>query len=156
VLGVPQDASAGDIKKAYRKLARKHHPDANKGDAAAEDRFKEISEAYDVLSAHKGRQAHAEARGLLGPGVRFPGGGAGGRPGEGAPFDFGDMLGGNRTTGAGGLGDLLGGLFGDRIRRPGATARPRRGADIESEVAISFTEAVDGTTATLRMTSDEP
>ena len=156
VLGVPQDASAGDIKKAYRKLARKYHPDANKGDAAAEERFKEISEAYDVLSDDKRRREYDEARRLFGTGFRFPGGGAGGRPGEGAPFDYGDLLGGSRTAGAGGLGDLLGGLFGDRIRRPGAAARPRRGADIESEVAISFTEAVDGATATLRMTSDEP
>jgi molecular chaperone DnaJ len=154
VLGVPQDASAGDIKKAYRKLARKYHPDANKGDAAAEDRFKEISEAYDVLSDVKRRQEYDEARRLFGSGFRFPGGGTGGRPGQGTPFDLGDLLGGNRTSGSGGLGDLLGGLFGDRIRRP--TARPRRGADIESEVTISFNEAVDGTTATLRMTSDEP
>jgi molecular chaperone DnaJ len=155
VLGVPNDAPAGDIKKAYRKLARKYHPDANKGDSGAEERFKEISEAYDVLSDEKRRKEYDEARRLFGAGFRFPGG-AGGRAG-GAPFDLGDLFGGSRTGGAGGgLGDLLGGLFGDRQRRPGTATRPRRGADIESEVSISFTEAVDGATVALRMTTDQP
>src|SRR5437588_370439 len=74
VLGVPKDAAAADIKKAYRKLARQYHPDANKGDAAAEEKFKEISEAYDVLSDDKRRKEYDEARSLFGGG--FPGTGA--------------------------------------------------------------------------------
>ncbi len=158
VLGVPKDASAGDIKKAYRKLARKFHPDANKGDAAAEERFKEISEAYDVLSDAKRRKEYDEARQLFGAGFRFPRGApTGGRPGEGATFDFGDLFGDARTAGSGGgLGDILGGLFGDRTRRSGAATRPRRGADVESEVTISFVEAVEGATVNLRMTSEQP
>src|SRR3954463_15339374 len=67
-LGVPKDASAADIKKTYRKLARQYHPDANKGDAAAEEKFKEISEAYDVLSDEKKRKEYDEARTLFGSG----------------------------------------------------------------------------------------
>src|ERR1700744_2916908 len=91
VLGVPKDAPAADIKKAYRKLARQYHPDANKGDSAAEEKFKEISVAYDVLSDEKRRKEYDEARSLFGG--RFPPGGAG----NGFPFDLGDLLG--NTTG---------------------------------------------------------
>ena len=84
VLGVAKDASAADIKKAYRKLARTHHPDANKGDSAAEDRFKEISEAYDVLSDEKrGASTTRRARCSVGGGIRFGSGGAGGYGGPG-------------------------------------------------------------------------
>lgn len=161
VLGVPKDAPAADIKKAYRKLARKFHPDANKGDATAEEKFKEISEAYDVLADEKRRKEYDEARALFGSGFRFPGGAGGGRGGAGgATFDFGDLFRDARTGGAGGgaqggLGDLLGGLFGGGRAR-GAAQRPRRGADVESEVTIPFTESVDGATVTLRMTSEQP
>src|SRR6266700_2634696 len=138
VLGVAKDATAADIKKAYRKLARTHHPDANKGDSASEERFKEISEAYDVLSDDKSRREYDEARALFGSGgLRFPGGGAGGAGGVG-----------------GGLGDVLGGLFG-RGRGPGAQTA-RRGADVESEVTLSFTEAVDGVTVPLRLSGEGP
>ncbi|HEU4997858.1 MAG TPA: DnaJ domain-containing protein, partial [Lapillicoccus sp.] len=87
-LGVPKDAKADEIKKAYRKLARQYHPDANKGDTAAEDRFKEISEAYDVLSDTKRRAEYDEARTLFGAGggrFRPPSGGNGG---AGVPFDL--------------------------------------------------------------------
>ena len=155
VLGVGKDASAADIKKSYRKLARRHHPDANKGDSAAEEKFKEISEAYHVLSDENRRREYDEARALFGAGgFRY---GAPGRPGSGgAPFDLGDLFGEGRR--AGGLGDLFGGIFGGRTR-PGGTRpaqRGRRGADIESEVRIGFTESVDGTTVQLRMTSDAP
>jgi molecular chaperone DnaJ len=160
VLGVAKDAPADEIKKAYRKLARKHHPDANKGDSESEDRFKEISEAYDVLSDDAKRREYDEARALFGSGgLRFPGGGAGGArmgaPGGmgGATFDLGDLFGGSAGAGAG-LGDVLGGLFG-RGRAGGATAGgPRRGADVESEVTLAFTEAVDGVTVPLRLTSE--
>src|SRR6185295_18744085 len=93
-LGVAKDAKPDEIKKSYRKLARKFHPDANKGDAASEEKFKEISEAYDVLADPARRKEYDEARTLFGPGgaggFRVPGGGAGGN----TTFDFGDLFGG--------------------------------------------------------------
>src|SRR5271156_2728253 len=93
VLGVAKSASPDEIKKSYRKLARKYHPDANKGDAKSEERFKEISEAYNVLSDEKRRKEYDEARSLYGGGgVRMPG--SGGRPGE-YNFDFGDIFSGS-------------------------------------------------------------
>jgi molecular chaperone DnaJ len=148
-LGVPKDAKADDVKKAYRKLARKFHPDANKGGEAAEEKFKEISEAYDVLSDPKRRAEYDEARSLFGTGAgrfRPPGGSPGGGAG-GVPFDLGDVFGG------GGLGDVLGGLFGNRggARAPGV----RRGADIESQVTLSFSDAVSGVTLPVRMASEQ-
>jgi molecular chaperone DnaJ len=151
VLGVSKDASPEEIKKAYRRLARQNHPDANKGDPKAEERFKEVSEAYSVLSDPARRKEYDETRSLFGGGgFRFPGGGQTG----GFPFDLGDIFGqpGTRT---GGLGDLLGGIFtGGRTRTTGV--RPRRGADVETEVTISFVDAVEGVTVPLRMTSDSP
>src|SRR3954452_398046 len=149
-LGVPKDASAADIKKAYRKLARENHPDKNTGDTKAEDRFKEVSEAYSVLSDVERRKEYDEARTLFGSGggrFRTPGGAGG--PG-GATFDFGDLFGG--ASGGGGLGDVLGGLFGQRGAR---TQTARRGADIESSVTLPFIEAVQGVTVPLRMTSEQ-
>jgi molecular chaperone DnaJ len=156
VLGVSKDADAAAIKKAYRKLARTHHPDANKGDSASEDRFKEISEAYDVLSDDKTRREYDEARALFGAGgLRFGGGGApggfGGPGGGGVSFDMGDIFGSGSGTG-GGLGDVLGGLFGRG--RGSAGQAVRRGADVESEVTLSFSEAVDGVTVPLRLTGE--
>src|SRR5262249_21583506 len=133
-LGVSKTATADEIKKSYRKLARKYHPDANKGDPKAEERFKEISEAYNVLSDAKQRKEYDDARSLFGSGgFRPPGqGGAGG-----FPFDLGDLFGGagtgTTTAGSGGrLGDLLGGMFGGG-GRAGTQTRPRRGTDIETE-----------------------
>ncbi len=162
-LGVPKDASAVEIKKAYRKLARQYHPDANKGDAKSEEKFKEISEAYDVLSDDKRRKEYDDARTLFGSGgFRVPGGAGGGQ--GGFPFDLGDLFGNARTggtgtaggaAGAGGLGDILGGLFGGGGRRAGAT-HGRRGADVESEVTIGFTDALRGVTLPLRMASPAP
>ena len=78
VLGVPKDATTAEIKKTYRKLAREFHPDANKGDAKAEDRFKDISEAYDVLSDDSTRREYDESRALFGSGKAYPGAGWGG------------------------------------------------------------------------------
>ncbi|HEX5566684.1 MAG TPA: molecular chaperone DnaJ [Streptomyces sp.] len=155
VLGVPKDATEAEIKKAYRKLAREFHPDANKGDPRAEERFKEVSEAHDVLGDPKRRKEYDEARALFGAGGFRTGPGAGG-PG-GFNFDLGDLFGGAQGGGAGaggfggGLGDVFGGLFGRS--GTGARTQPRRGQDIESEVTLSFTEAVDGATVPLRMSS---
>ncbi|HEU4489300.1 MAG TPA: molecular chaperone DnaJ [Jiangellales bacterium] len=152
VLGVPKDASADDVKKAYRKLARQLHPDRNRDDTASETRFKEVSEAYSVLSDPSKRKEYDEARTLFGSGgFRVPGGGGG--AGDGSfTFDFGDLFGqgGTTGTGTGGLGDVFGGIFGQRTR---TTTPGRRGADVESEVTITFTEAVEGVTVPLRMTS---
>ncbi|WP_214103333.1 molecular chaperone DnaJ [Acrocarpospora catenulata] len=153
VLGVPKTASADEIKKAYRKLARKYHPDANKGNTETEEKFKEVSEAYDVLSDTKRRKEYDEARTLFGSGLgnfgRAPGGSRGG-------FDFGDLFGGTAGhTGAGDrINDLFGGLFNrGGSQRPSSAGRARRGQDIESEVTLSFAEAVDGATVSLRLTS---
>jgi molecular chaperone DnaJ len=153
-LGVSSTASADEIKRAYRKLARELHPDANPGDAKAEARFKSMSEAYGVLSDSEKRKQYDEARSLFNGGFR-PGGGFGG---AGAPggFDLGDLFGaaGGRGGDAGGLGDLLGGLFANRGATPGAGAsRPRRGTDVETELRIDFTEAVHGATVPLRIAS---
>jgi len=163
VLGVPKTAAADEIKQSYRKLARKYHPDANKGDRKAEERFKEISEAYNTLSDEKKRKEYDEARSLFGGGFRVPG--AGGRPGTAGTggggfggFDLGDLFGGGAEAGQGGLGDLLGGVFRNRGGGAGAgtQARPRRGADVETEATLSFGDAVDGTTVPLHLTGEGP
>ncbi len=152
-LGVAKDASADEIKKSYRKLARKYHPDANKGDAKAEERFKEISEAYTVLSDSKRRKEYDDARSLFGTsGVRMPGS-SGGSYG----FDLGDLFGGAAGNAGGRLGDLLGGVFGSRSGGGTTTqTRPRRGADVETETTLSFSDAVDGATVSLRLTGEGP
>jgi len=167
-LGVPRDADAAAIKKAYRKLARGLHPDKNPGNTQAETRFKEVSEAYDVLSDEKRRAEYDEARRLFGAGgagarAGFPGGfpGSGGGFGGGQTFDFGDLFGGaadaGGARGAGGLGDLLGGLFGGSgggaRARSQAASGPARGQDVETEATLSFEEAVLGVTVPLRMQS---
>ena len=125
-LGVAKNASADEVKKAYRKLARENHPDANPGDAAAEERFKEVQAAYDVLSDPEKRKQYDAF------------GSANGRPGPGGftagDFDLGDL---------GGLfGDLFsGGRFGrGRQREPAG----RRGADLEAEVRLSFEDSLRG------------
>lgn len=155
-LGVSSDASADDIKKAYRKLARDLHPDKNHGDAKAEERFKAVSEAHAVLSDPAKRKEYDETRAMFaGGGFRggFPGGSTGFSTGD---FNINDIFG--ATAGAGadsGLGDILGGLFGNR---PGArgTSRPRRGSDVETETTLGFREATQGVTVPLRMTSPSP
>ncbi|HEY0507463.1 MAG TPA: molecular chaperone DnaJ [Blastococcus sp.] len=165
-LGVPKDADAATIKKAYRKLATELHPDKNPGNADAEAKFKEVSEAYDVLSDTKRRTEYDEARRLFGGGGR-PGGYPGGFPGAGGggqPFDLGDLFGGAAGPGAaagrgaGGIGDLLGGLFGGAAgggarARSQAASGPARGQDVETEATLSFDEAVLGVTVPLRMQS---
>src|SRR5690242_19119853 len=131
-LGVSKTATADEIKKSYRKLARKYHPDANKGDAKSEERFKEISEAYNVLSDAKERKEYDDARSLFGGGFRSPGAGGAGGAG-GFPFDLSDLFGGTDTAGSRGrVGDLFGGVFGGGGRTTQQT-RPRRGTDVETE-----------------------
>jgi molecular chaperone DnaJ len=150
VLGVAKGANADEIKKSYRKLARKYHPDANKGDSASEERFKEISEAYNVLSDEKRRKEYDDARSLFGSGARRPG-----TSGGGYGFDLGDLF-GTTSGGAGGrLGDLLGGVFGGGGRTTQQT-RPRRGADVETETSLTFGDAIDGVTVSLRLADEGP
>jgi molecular chaperone DnaJ len=146
VLGVSKEASADEIKKAYRKLARKNHPDAHPDDVKANERFKEISEAYAVVGDPKRRKEYDEQRSLFGNGFRYPG-----RGDTTGGFDINDLFG----QGTGGLGDLLGGIFtGGRNRSSGQ--RPRRGADIETETRLGFDSAIDGATVALRMTGETP
>ena len=123
-LGVKKDATEDEIKKAYRKLARKYHPDTNSGDSTAEERFKEVQQAYSILSDPKKRREY-DSGGI------FRGGG----------FDPGNFRGGNFS---GGLGDILSDLFGGGSARGGGTPRAERGRDLETEVHISFDQAMDG------------
>ncbi|MGA8211377.1 MAG: DnaJ C-terminal domain-containing protein, partial [Nocardioidaceae bacterium] len=165
VLGVSKDASAADIKKAYRTLARAHHPDSHPGDQAAEDRFKQVAEAYDVVGDPAKRKQYDDLRSGLGAYGPFAGGRPGGPAGAGSStFDLNDLFGqgGARTTttaGGGGFSDLFGGMFGGgggggRTRTSSASAR--RGADIETEATIGFAESIEGVTVSLRLTSDAP
>ena len=158
-LGVAQDASASDIKKTYRKLAQQLHPDKNPGDAAAEGRFKEISEAYDVLSDPAKRKEYDEARTLFaggGAGGGFPGG-FGGSGGRSTSFDMSDLFGGAGGASGSNLGDLFDGLFGSGAgsSRGGrsTSAGPRRGQDVTAEMTLDFDEAVRGTTLPLKLSS---
>jgi molecular chaperone DnaJ len=151
-LGVAKTAKPAEIKAAYRKLARKYHPDANKGDSSAEERFKEISEAYSVLSDEKRRKEYDEARSMFGGSFRVPTGSRTGTGGFG--FDLGDIFSGAGDA-AGGLGDLFGGVFG-RGRTTTAQNRPRRGADVETETTLSFADSIDGTTVALRLAGEGP
>ncbi len=148
VLGVSKTSSTAEIKKAYRRLARENHPDSNPGNKAAEERFKDVSEAYSVLSNEKKRKEYDEQRTLfsqfgsrMGGGFQPGGGGfGGGFSTEGVEFD---------------LSDLLGGIFGGRGRGGRRQPQGRRGDDIETEASITFHQAVEGATLPLRMTSDE-
>ena len=151
VLGVAKDASAADIKKAYRKLARDNHPDSHPGDEARHDRFKAVAEAYDVVGDPEKRTRYDELRTAYSSGgFGFPQGGAGG-PG----FDVNDLF-GDRVRGGGGLGDMFGDLFGGGRTRTQQTRRSQRGADVESSATIGFTEALEGVTISLRLSSDAP
>src|SRR3954462_15348724 len=130
-LGVSKKASEEEVKKAYRKLARKYHPDRNPGDAEAEERFKEISAAYDVLGDPEKRKENAEGRPFGGFG---PFGG-----GQPAPFPGGGQAGG---FGGFDFGDILGGVFNRGGGR--AQAQQVRGRDLETEVPLSFDQAING------------
>ena len=125
-LGVDRKASDEEIKKAYRKLARQYHPDANHGDKDAEERFKEVQQAYSILSDEKKRKEYDSGGGIFGGG-----------------FDPGSFRTGAGGGGFGGFGDILSDLFGGGTGR-GGSPRPERGRDLETEVHISFDQAMEG------------
>jgi molecular chaperone DnaJ len=163
-LGVSKDADDAAIKKAYRKLARQYHPDQNQGDPRAEAKFKEIGEAYAVLSDAEQRQQYDALRAMAGGGARFQAGGPGGGAG-GFEDVFGSMFGGGAPGGAGqrgrfpsgggaGFEDILGQMFGGGGgggfggRRAGFQAA-QRGADLAAATELSFRTAVEGATVEL-------
>jgi curved DNA-binding protein len=128
VLGVPRSADAKDLKAAYRKLARKHHPDVNPGNKASEEKFKEISEAFAVLSDPDKRAKYDRGgHEAFEPGFD---------PFQGVQFDFGDL----------GLSDLFELFGGGRSRGGGGSRRPGRGQDLQLEMSLPFADAVHGTT----------
>jgi molecular chaperone DnaJ len=155
VLGVAKTASQDDIKKAYRRLARQLHPDRNPGDKQAEERFKDVSEAYDVLSDEKRRKEYDEMRQLFGSGA-FRRSARGG----GTPFDLSDLFGGGgpapgsttttpgdrRFGGGGGFTDLFTSIF-----TGGGGRRAGRGRDVEADLVLSFADAVRGVTMPLTL-----
>jgi molecular chaperone DnaJ len=155
VLGVKKDVSEADLKKTYRKLARQYHPDSNAGDAKAEARFKEISEAYSVLSDPEQRTEYDQVR-AMGSGARFTSG-AGGQSG-GFEDVFGSMFGqGNRRAGfqQNGFEDLLGGMFGGGGfgRTSGGYqgyGGPTRGRDLSASTTLDFLTAINGDTISLQ------
>jgi len=138
ILGVDKKASADEIKKKYRTLARELHPDKTKGDSALEERFKAVSEAYDILSDSKKRAEYDEARSL------FERGGFRGPMGGGGTGDFSDLFGGGSPN------DIFANLFGGGGIRRG----PRKGQDLQTESTITFKEAVFGTTLELKLSTD--
>ncbi len=155
VLGVSETATPKEITRAYRKLARENHPDTNPGNDQAEERFKEISAAYDVIGDADKRKEYDEVRKLGPVGAGFGGAGGGGGGGPFGPGGFtvnADDLGGM----GGGLGDILGNLFGGGRGR-GGTSRgpgPQRGDDLETELHLSFVDAAKGVTTTVHLTSE--
>ncbi len=158
-LGISSDASQEDIKRAYRKLARELHPDANPDDPRAEERFKAVSEAHNVLSDPAKRKEYDETRRLFSEGgfgrrfsaSNFGGFGAGG---DATEFNLNDLFDAAGQTGGANIGDLFGGLFGRGASpRP---SRPRRGNDLETETELDFLEATKGVAMPLRLTSPAP
>lgn len=159
VLGVDKAASADDIKKAYRKVARESHPDHNPGDPKAEERFKAASEAYNVLSDTGRRREYDEMRSLFGSGAFRRSARGGGQPG-GMPFDVSDMFGGggggDRRFGGAGFQDLFSSIFtGGQAGGQAAPRGPARGRDVETEVALDFGDAVRGVTLPLTLRAPE-
>ena len=150
ILGVKRDASQKEIKQAFRKLARRYHPDVNPGDSSAEGKFKEINEAYEVLSDPEKRKKYDQFGDKWQYADQFTSGyGAGDFGREGVNFDFGDL----------GAGDL-GGIFDNIFRGFGATGgratrRPRKGRDIESPVEVTLEEAYKGTTRMLQTQAED-
>lgn len=160
LLGVSRTASADDIRKAYRRLARKYHPDVNPGDKAAEEKFKQISEANDVLSDPKKREVY-DKFGSYSESMRDAAGR--GQAGGGVDFDWSNIFtgggaaaGGAGASGGGSFRDIFGDLFGGA--RAGTQTRPQaqRGADIEVPLAISFEDAINGLTTNINVNRSEP
>jgi molecular chaperone DnaJ len=154
VLGVSKTATNDEIKKAYRKLARELHPDHNPGNRDAEERFKAVSEAYDVLSDERRRREYDEMRSLFGAGAFRRSARA-----EGSPFDLNDIFGGaggppgaDQRFGGAGFTDLFGTIFGGGARA--GRRGPQRGRDVEAEVTLDFADSVTG--ATLPITLRAP
>jgi molecular chaperone DnaJ len=147
VLGVPESATDKDISRAYKKLAKQFHPDANPGNKEAEEHFKDISAAYDVLGDVEKRKEYDEVRRMVASGVG-PGGFGGFGPGDagGQSFTFdGDI---------GDLGGLFGNLFGGGRRGRQRATGPQRGQDLETELHLSFDDAVNGVTSSVRFRAD--
>jgi molecular chaperone DnaJ len=144
ILGVSEKAEADEIRKAYRKLAKKYHPDANQGDPSAEARFKEVGEAHAVLSDAEKRKQYDQMRKLGSFGFGAGRGARPGAPGPGGPgFPGGESFSFDDLGGLGGLGDLFSGIF-DRGRKGARRAGPQRGEDVEVSAEISFQTAVRG------------
>jgi molecular chaperone DnaJ len=167
-LGVPRTASADDIRKAYRKLARKYHPDLNPGDKSSEDRFKNVQEAYDVLSDPKKRPMYDQFGFYSENGAAAAGSGPGGGHGRGqqpnmdfSGFDFSDAFpgaaggtsGGRRPTESGGFRDIFSQFFGGKGGAP--QPEPEKGNDLEYVMNIDFWQAIKGTQARLNITRYE-
>lgn len=163
-LGVSKDVSEADLKKAYRKLARKYHPDSNQGDAKAEATFKEISEAYSVLSDAEQRKEYDEIR-AMGSGARFTAGGSGaggfedvfsrfGQGSRGQSADFEDIFAMfNQGQGGGGFGN---GRFGQTSGGFRGFGGPQRGADVTARTTLDFATAVQGETISLQGDDGKP
>jgi len=165
-LGVSKDVSDADLKKTYRKLARKHHPDSNAGDATAEAKFKEISEAYSVLSDAEQRKEYDEIR-AMGSGARFTSGGAGaaggfedvfsrfGQQGRGqSNADFEDIFAMfNQGQGGGSFGN---GRFGQTSGGFRGYGGPQKGTDVTARTTLDFVTAVQGETITLQGEDGKP
>jgi len=144
ILGIPKGASEAEVKKAYRKAAKDNHPDRHPGDAAAEKRFKEMGEAYAVLSDAEQRKQYDGVRAMGGGGPRFQAGGANGTGFEDA---FGGVFNGGSTQARGqGFEDILGGLFGGGFNRG-----PQKGNDVAAATEVTFRQAAEGATVTLGM-----
>lgn len=142
VLGTAKDVTQDELRKVYRKLARTYHPDSNPGDAAAEAKFKEISEAYSVLSDPDQRAEYDQIR-AMGGGARFTANGGGGF--EDVFGGFGGQGGQRIRFGQGGFEDIFSGMFGG-----GGFGAPQRGGDLTANTTIDFQQAVNGDTVILQ------
>jgi molecular chaperone DnaJ len=167
-LGVGRTADADEIRKSYRKLARKYHPDLNPGDKAAEERFKKVQEAYDVLSDDEKRKVY-DQYGFYSPNIPPNGGAPGAGPGSAGPnfggFDFSEFL-RQQQAAQGGAGaasddsgfrfrDIFGDLFGGRGQQRQSAVEPERGADLEYALNVDFWQAIRGTQIRLNITRQE-